>query len=77
MFDDPATNSEVVDDWEEFVHIDSDSNTLSAADSVSISLGQAEKLAKFGFIYECRKNCLSDDVNGNETAKHFAIRGLF
>ena len=56
MFDDPATNSEVADDWEEFVHVDSDSDTLSAAESISISLGQAEELAKFGFVCECRMN---------------------
>ena len=77
MFDDPATNSEVVDDCEEFMLVNSDSNTLSAADSVSISLGQAEKLAKFGFICERRTNCLSDDVDGNRTSKHFAIRRPF
>ena len=77
MFDDPATNSEIVDDWEEFVHVDLDSNTLSAADSVSISLGQAEELAKFGFICERRMKYLSDDVNGNKTFKRFAKRGPF
>ena len=77
MFDNHATNSEVVDDWEEFMHVDSDSNTLSAANSVSISLGLAEELAKFGFICERHLNCLSDDINGNGTSKHFAIRGPF
>ena len=67
-------NSKVVDDWEEYVHLDSYSDTFSAVDSVSIPPGKAEELAKFYFICECRMNCLSDDVNSNGTFKHFAIR---
>ena len=75
MFDDFTTNSAAVDDCKECVqcvHVDSDS-----ADSVSISLWQADELKRFDFISERRMNCLSDDVNGKRTSKHFATRGPF